>query len=474
MRPVLAVLLTVALPAAVGARAFNAPVVVRWLLGLPLGVVFLGTGAAVGAAVASLAGLAPTASGAPLLVGGAAGMVGLWLLGGLRPMRVDVPPAERASRAVWIAMAVLGVVVLLFALVRPLESSDAWVMWSLKSKALAATGNFDHPVFTAIEYRHTHPYYPPLLPAWQAVAYSISGTLQVSWPLQVQVGALWLASGLGLLVLVSRWGVLAVVLVFGWLTVPRVLLYGVLSGAGDLPMAGLLLLGAALWVRGREADSGPVMPWQNSWVPGALLAGAALTKQEGLLIGAVLVAVLLISLRLSSIREALGCVSAWVFAVGALWWTVTARLLHLENPYLTGNTAAPEPAVLSLMERVWMIAVALVQQMLSFGNWLLLVPAIVVILLARRPHPRLFAAAVIALGAMALVYLFTPYDLAWQLRTSASRLIAAPIGRLALAAAARPGPAGPSEAGGGDDLPYAEAHPPRSFRPRSLSTSQGS
>ena len=453
MRPLLAVLLTVALPGVVGARAFATTHPVRWLLGLPLGVVFLGAGAAVGAAVASLAGVPPTGTGATLLLGGAIGLTGLWFLGGARPLRVEVSPAPRVVRAVWVGVAVLGCVVLLLALARPLVSWDSWVMWSLKAKALAATGNFDHPVFTAVEYRHTHPYYPPLLPAWQAVAYSISGTLQVAWPLQVQVGSLWLASGAALLLLVNRWGVVAVVLVFGWLTAPSMLGY-VLSGYGDLPMAGFLLLAAVLWLHGREADTGPVLPWRNSWVPGALLAGAALTKQEGLLVGAVVVTALLITPRLALLRNGFRCVSAWIFLAAGLWWTVTARLLHLENPYLTGNTAAPDPPALSLAERVQMIIVSFVGESFAFEKWFLLVPVILAVLIARGPHQRLLAASLGALAAIAAVYLFTPYDLAWQLNTSAYRVIIVPVGLLALAAAARPVPDEVTPAWASDDPAY--------------------
>lgn len=440
MRPLLAMLLTVVLPTVVGARAFESSHPVRWLLGTPMGIVFLGAGAAAGAATTSLLGLPPTSTGAPLFVGGALGLTALWFLGRRRPMRVDVPPPGRVTRAVWICLLLVGFVVVVLALARPLMFWDSWVMWSLKAKALSAAGSFDHPVFTAIEYRHTHPYYPPLLPAWQAVAYSVSGTLQVSWPLQVQVATLWLASGMALLMLVSRWGVTAVVLVFAWLTAPLMLGY-VLSGYGDLPAAGFLLLGAVLWLRGREAHRGPVVPWRNSWVPGAFLAGAALTKQEGLLIGAVLVAVLLLSPRPSALRDAFRCVSAWVFLAAGVWWFGTTRLLDLENPYFTGDTAAPEAAVLSVAERAWMIGTSFVSYSFAFDRWLLLVPVIVAVLLARGPHRRLLAGAVIALVAVGLVYLFTPYDLAWQLRTSTYRVLMVPIGLLALAAAARPTPA---------------------------------
>lgn len=473
MRPLLAIVLTVAVPTVVGARAFATPHVVRWLLGAPLGIVFLGAGAAGGAALASLLGLPPTTSGAPLLAGGAVALAALWFLGGVRPLRIDVTPPPRLTGALWIFLALIGCVVMVLAFARPLWSWDSWVMWSLKSKALAATGNFGHPVFTAVEYRHTHPYYPPLLPAWQAVAFSISGTLKVTYPLLVQLVALWLASGLGLLMLASRWGVTAVVLAFAWLTAPQTLGY-ILSGYGDMPMAGLLALGVVLWLRGREAETGPVVPWQNSWVPGAFLAGAALTKQEGLLIGAVVVAVMLVSSRLGALTAGVRCVSAWVFLAAGLWWTLTARLLNLENPYFTGNTAAPGPAVLPIGERLWMIVTSFVGQSFAFERWLLLVPVVVVIMLTRRPHLRLLAAALGAITALALVYLFTPYDLAWQLRTSTYRVLMVPIGLLALAAAVRPAPAEVVPAWARQDTTYAASDDSKGTRPPPGEESGGS
>lgn len=455
-------MLTTALPTVVGALAIRAGWLVRLLVGTQLGVVFLSAGAAVGAVAATMLGRPDAVPPAvPLLLGGALGLGALGLLAAWRPLTVTLPPLSWLSRAVLAVAVVLGCWLLVLAFFRPIPNWDAWVMWGMKSKALAATGGFDHPVFTAQEYRYTHPHYPPLFSSWQAVAYVLSGSLRASWPLQVQVAWMWLAGSVGLLVLVSRWGLAAVALAFAWLSAPQMLDY-VLTGYPETVMAVLIATGCVLWVVTSGQPSSPRLPWRNSWVPGALLGGAALMKQEALLIGLVVVAAFLVSARRTFVRDGLRCVSAWVVVGAGLWWTVTSRLLGMENPYVTRITAAPAPEPLGTMERVEMIAGEIAKRPSVYHDWMWLFPILLLFLVLGRPDLRLLSAALASVLALGLVYLITPYDLAWQLRTSVARIVMVPTGLLTLSAALwrpRAGDEPPGRSGLADLLPAGRGHP---------------
>src|SRR4029453_16708108 len=133
-------------------------------------------------------------------------------------------------------------------------------------------GHFFGPVFTSPVFGYSHQDYPTLLPAWQALAYLVSGQLTVSWPLQFQLAWLWTAAAIGLVSAVSsQWGRRSL-FVAAWICAPRVI-YWTMSGCADVPMAFFLVAGVVVLL---------ISPSQPPVVAGLLLGACALSKNEGL------------------------------------------------------------------------------------------------------------------------------------------------------------------------------------------------
>ena len=167
-----------------------------------------------------------------------------------------------------------------------LQAYDAWAFWVPKAKAIFFFGGLDEQVFTTLP----GPTYPPLVPVLDAAAFhAMGGVDTVTFHLQywfLVVGAVAAIAGL----LHRRthplllWPTLLLLLV-----VPR-------FGAGLLtPQADVLVdvffvvaaLLLALWL----LDGGT---WRIA-LAGLLLAGATLTKREGLLFAAAALAVALLA-----------------------------------------------------------------------------------------------------------------------------------------------------------------------------------
>lgn len=162
-----------------------------------------------------------------------------------------------------------------------LQAYDAWAFWVPKGKAIFNFGGLDVGVFTSAP----GPSYPPLLPILDAASFHAMGgadtvTLHVQFWFLV-VGGVGALAG----VLVER--------VPSWLLWPSLVLVLVLPRFGEsllLPLADVLVdlffvAGAvlvALWLRDAER-------WRLA-VATILLAGAALTKREGLVFALCVVA----------------------------------------------------------------------------------------------------------------------------------------------------------------------------------------
>jgi hypothetical protein len=413
MRPALAALATTLGPTLIGARWVGGPLLLRCSLGALVGMVIVGFGVLVG-------GLVQAVVPAALL----ACLAG-WVLG----PRLRFEPSEEL-RAGRLAYGVTGFVLaiggclLILSLFRPVPAWDGWMTWSLKAKALAVDGNFYGSVFESPAYAYSHQDYPPLLPAWQALAYLVGGDLRVSWPSQFQLAWLWTASGVALVNLVARrWGA-GLLFLLPWLCGPPVI-YWTMAGYADVPMALLLLAGTVVLLTSS--------PSQPAAVAGVLLAGCALMKNEGLPL-AVLTAGSVLLIR--SPRRPIPAKALGLAVVAALPWLLSTRIRGIPSDLVTAETLHPQ-RVLELTPRLWPIAKAWASQLVGVRSWgLLVVGTVVAALIGWRPRQEMLVAFLLAVILLTGIYVITPYNVSQQLIVSIDRVTIAPLGLVALMMAA--------------------------------------
>jgi hypothetical protein len=401
MRPAIAALVTIVVPTLIGRRWIDGPAPLRWGAGGLLGFVFLGWGAMVGGL---LGGVLP---GAIVVLAVA------WALGPRYRLRLS--HAQGSPRLATGVVTAIGVVLVCMAFWRPVPAWDAWAIWSMDAKALAQYDSFDNPAFIAPEYSRR--FYPPLLPAWQATAFQLSGDYTRSFPTQVQMAWLWTAGALALVGLGWRrrspFGLVLVV----WAVSPVVLLQ-VMKGYADVPAAMFAVAGAGLLFASREERAGIA--------PGAiLLGGAAATKAEAAIMALVVIGALALWDRRR--REALTGLAIVIAAV--LPWVVFATA-HGLSGYLFRDRVQE-----TVLGRVPVIARSMLGEVFDPDAWGVLLPAIIIILVLSRPTAMSTTAGLGGLAAIFLVYLMTPFSVEWLLSHSVTRVMIGPVGLLALAAA---------------------------------------
>jgi hypothetical protein len=167
-----------------------------------------------------------------------------------------------------------------------LQAYDAWAFWVPKAKAIYFFGGLDHQVFTTF----ANPNYPPVVPILDAAAFHAMGSADVTtFHLQywfLVVGATAAIAGC-LYRHVPAWLLWPSLLLV--LTVPRVA-SGLLVPQADVLVDVLFVVAAlllALWLRDGRA-------WRLA-AAAILLAGASLTKREGLLFAAAALLVALVA-----------------------------------------------------------------------------------------------------------------------------------------------------------------------------------
>jgi hypothetical protein len=395
------------------------------------------------------------------------------------------------KRLEWIAALLVAAPLILLAidaLHQPLASWDAWTQWTPKAQALVQLDGLDTAVFTNPAYADWHPDYPLLVPALEAFAFQFGVGVRV---VHLEFWLLLAAFAVSLIELLRpRVGPLlawSAVLAIVW--TPKIGAEA-LSANADMPLAVFLVLTAVaawLWVsEGSTAALGLV---------GVFGAATLATKLEGAVeLAIVLALALVLALRHSRRRALLLAAAAGVTLVGLVPWRLWTTLSDVPVTYGAGPVAdsvrAIEPS------RVPIAALLLLRQLFDPDVWLVLVPlslcavlvaglglrrdrrALVVagsaaLLLAvgiaaalvipaysypwRTVYWLLFVPAVLAGGvfvggivrgggsaayvassvggmfaALVAIYLFTPYDFAWHLGTSSSRLVL-PLGLFAAA-----------------------------------------
>lgn len=327
-------------------------------------------------------------------------LTGLGLAGAslvLRRVRTPTAPAsEVGGRGLGAVGAVFGVLVVLYleALFRAgrlagLSAWDAWAFWVPKAKAIYFFGGLDEQFFREL----ANPTYPPLLPALEASAFHFMGSADVvTLHLQLWFFACgFTAAVAGLLAprvpALALWPFLLLVLV-----APRV------SSRNLDPQADFLLdyffalaaLLVALWLLDRQ-------PWQL--VAASLLLGAAmLTKREGLLLAACVIA----AAGVASWRDRryawprLALAAACGVAVGIPWriW-FSSRELSGELP------SAGFLGLFDNLDRAWPALRYVLSIVFDYDLWVMVPPlagvAIVLALLAGARVLPMFALVLYAL-----------------------------------------------------------------------------
>lgn len=423
MRLLFASFATTAIPTIAGMRWIDGSLPLRLGVGGLLGFVFLGWGAMIG----GLLGV--------VLPGAFVVLVAAWFLG----------PRFRArfsgGQAPWVASAVVAIaggVLLVMSLWRPVASYDGWAIWSLKAKALAQFDTFDNPVFTAPIYDYSHQFYPPLLPGWQAVSYRLAGNYQRSFPTQFQLAWLWTAGAFALAALGWRRRPAGLILL-AWVAAP-VVLNEVMKGYADVPAALFGVVGAALYMIGREEGV--------QLAPAAiLLAGAAATKLEGAIFAAVFAGSMFMWDRRR--RAGIG-LSAVIVGAVAPW--VVFSVAHR----LSGYPLERVP-IETAFGRLGTIADEISGKIFDPALWGVLAPAILLMLVLSKPRANTTTAAILSLAATFVAYMTTPFTIEWLLSRSVTRVVIGPLGLLALVAATARlwrGPTMEPVASGDESAPY--------------------
>jgi len=416
----------------------------------------------------------------------------LALAGGLR-LAPPNPLGRRASftRLEWVAAALVAVPLVILAidaLYQPLASWDAWTQWTPKARALVELDGLDSTAFASPAYGIWHPDYPLLLPAVEAFAFRLGvGVRAVHLEFWLLLAAF---AGSLVELLRPRVGPLlawSAVLAMVW--TPKVAAETVSANA-DMPLAIFLVLTAvAAWIwisEGNAAALGLVSIFG---------AAAAATKLEGVIELAIVLAVALgVALGHSRRRALLLAGAGAATLVGFVPWRLWTILSDAPTAYAADSlidtvknvepNRVPISSLLLLRQlfdpEVWLVLVplalcAVVVAGIGLGRarirlavvastallilagiaaalvipprsyewrdeyWLLFVPAVlggVVFVFAAASIGRAAAFLAVSVGgmfaALVAIYLFTPYDFAWHLGTSSSRVVL-PLGLFAAA-----------------------------------------
>jgi hypothetical protein len=419
MAGLFAILLAVALGCALVLRFANlASLQPRWAAAL----VIFGSGTALGIGLTSILFLA-----ALLLIPGLPSLA-MWVeIGVLAWVSYDLfrhprsaAPTEHQRQFPWNLMLMAALILALTLVVTAMSGAwennpqgnwDAWAIWNLRARFLAAGGSLSHRAWSPL-LSSTHPEYPLLTSAFVARAWTYGHTLSSAVPIAVSClfflalislatggMAAWRSSPLGLLLGFS-------------LAATPTLVHMVPDQYADIPLA-CYFTGAL------------ILAFLERPVLAGLMAGlAAWTKDEGLLFVAVFLAAATIFRRQQVLRLLAG--AALGGAVAVFFKTILARgdasLLSGSLPLLGQHLSDPG------RYRQVLVAMGAEFTNMASGWYHPILPAVALAIALRfdiqRRRDLLFCSTVALLLCLGyfVVYIITPNDLTWQLQTSLSRL----------------------------------------------------
>jgi hypothetical protein len=287
---------------------------------------------------------------------------------------------------------------------------DAWYIWNLRARFLAADGGLALRAWSPL-LTFTHPEYPLLTSSFIARCwvYGHSTTAMVPMAMPYVLLLAMLSVAMAGIAIFRASAVLGLFFALSLTGTPS-LMHEVATQGADFPAACYFLAAVTLLLLDRPILAG-------------LMAGfAAWTKDEGVLFSAVLLVVTAGFRRHQLARLVAGAIPAAMFVI--------AFKLMKGTAYVSGRGTSEIVDRIMDPGRYEMIVAALGRQFVGMVPWWYhpLIPVIllgVVLGLDQRRHRDSRYCGMIC-GSLLLgycaIYLITPYDLAWQLRTSLSRL----------------------------------------------------
>lgn len=395
-----------------------------WAAGLAI---FTGwTVTALALTLITIAGPTPNLLGAAVIwVLAAAGATIRWRLApGDRVAWVPLRERTRQGRLLGWAGATLLSGCMALLLVRSWEPTgvlhaDAWGQWLPKAKILYTAGLDTGPGGFTSQFNAD---YPPLQPTSEALSFHALGGAdaldlpRVHWVIDAcfLLGVAWLlAPRVRPAILWPSLAMLAVAPRFGWL---------VGSLLADEPAAMLIALAgltAILWLL--EGD--------RRYVPLVLLflTTATLTKNEGMMLGLVIVVALALTPAGRREWRLLALLAAGVLAARGIWkiWLV-AHDVPRNLFYDLGDLLHPG-YLLGRADRLDYGLTQLLTQLATPSRWLLIVPAaflVGAITIRRRPTLGIFVCAVVVLDALgfSIIYWVSTVDLHFYVDNTVDRL----------------------------------------------------
>lgn len=351
----------------------------------------------------------------------------------LRPrVRVLVLPSRRpegpAATAVALAGATLVTATAISAVAESLRaltdmSYDVWSFWLPKAETIYYFGGLDTGLggFTT----YANPEYPPLVPALNAASFHFLGGVY-PWVLSLQQSILFIAfvgSVAALSARVPRWILWPLLALLA--LAPQV--WGQLfTLMPDQTLAYLLAVAAVcgvLWLEdGRR-------PWL--WLAVVFLAAAALTKDEGVMLGGLLALALIAADTLRRGRRAFVTAALLLGPLATLAWR--AWLALHDQPLTAANYSwldllHPVYAA-DRIDRLGYASRSMVELLTDPARWSPVLALALPVMIVLAPTLRELALAVcawivVAFAGLATVYWISPADVHWYVSTSAYRVLA--------------------------------------------------
>ncbi|MGD0134471.1 MAG: hypothetical protein ABSE57_20675, partial [Bryobacteraceae bacterium] len=342
-----------------------------------------------------------------------------------------------------VALLMSGIRLVQMAAALPVGEWDAWALWNLRAKFLAGpSGAWRYALSPLL--KNSHPDYPLLLPAFVARVWKAGGTMDAIVP--IITALLFFAALIALLVSVIALlrGVASALLAGLVILSTTSLLTWAPSQYADIPLAFYYLAAIALLfleasqtegVSHREgASQAEGERWTLLWA-GLCTGSAAWTKNEGIAFLASIAVVFLAFTFWQRRSTAALFRSRWLLAgaVPGILLTLWLKffLAPAVDPLVTQGASGL--ARLADPSRYAQVANGFFSNLLNLGSGVshpLILLAILAILVRwkieeRYQQPSLIATAVLLLVFLSycLVYLITPYGLAWQVQSSFDRLL---------------------------------------------------
>jgi hypothetical protein len=313
---------------------------------------------------------------------------------------------------------------------RPYGGWDAWAIWNLHARFLAAGEAWRMMFSPALEW--SHPDYPLLLPGIIALNWRLSGGVGMISPILAAGFFTFATAGLIFAAVHHLRGVIqAVIATCFFILTPAVILQGA-SQYADVPLS-YYFLAAIVTLAWYEIDQDRAT---GLLVLCGIFAGLAIwTKNEG---WSLLIALVISKAIFDRLARPPGQRSSeWLYlAAGLVPFLVVVGIFKASTPapndLFTGRQMAEIWAKLVDPARYYLILREVVGQIFEFGAGLVGAYVILIFYLMIQgvewePYKKVVLLAMTVLGLTTLqylvVYLITPNDLQWQLETSIARLV---------------------------------------------------